>query len=51
MLYYNYTANDVIRICDVDNGVGLTAKQKEMAIMPFRTIQGAGTAGVGMGLR
>ena len=47
---YSYTTDDAVHICVVDNGVGLTAKQREMAILPFRTIEGAGTVGVGMGL-
>jgi len=47
---YSQTTDDSLIISVVDNGVGLTAKQKEMAIMPYRTIEGSGQVGVGMGL-
>ncbi|MGH1438474.1 MAG: sensor histidine kinase [Cellvibrionaceae bacterium] len=47
---YSQTTDDSLIISVADNGVGLTAKQKEMAIMPYRTIEGAGPVGVGMGL-
>lgn len=47
---YSRKLEDSVVISVEDNGVGLTAKQKEMALMPFRTIEGAGTVGVGMGL-
>lgn len=33
-----------------DNGVGLTDKQKEMALLPFRVVESVGKVGVGMGL-
>jgi len=47
---YSHTAEGQTVISVVDNGVGLTMKQKEIAMMPYRTIDGVSLAGVGMGL-
>lgn len=47
---YSQAVHDGIAICIEDNGVGLTPKQKEMAVLPYRTVEGAGVVGVGMGL-
>ena len=47
---YSESNEKTVSIIIEDNGIGLSKKQKEEALLPFKTLEGAGKPGVGIGL-